>query len=375
MDIGFDTISVIAFFALVGVLLIIDRKNIEFNYGLIIRRWKHGQYVMDKWIFNHKKFLQIFGTIGFIIGFGASVFGLASIIQMSLMNQQAVSPILPTVGGVEYPSSITGVPFWFWIISIFVVLTVHEPMHAIFARLAGVPVRSWGIMTFLVVPIGAFVDPDMKKVQKLTLSQKLRVFAGGSFGNFITAGIIIAVMLASSLVFLDTKVTEYVIKDKPAQLAGVEGKLIRVDGVEIKSPDDLTGVMTRLQPGTVIEVITDKGSWMVTTTSRPDGAPGAYLGIGYGPVQVVKSAFMGIESSIVTLFELFRWLIIFNLGIGIFNMMPMKPFDGGHMFEALFAKVFKSDILARRAIHITSLVVLGIILFNVFGTNLIKSVL
>jgi len=38
-----ETLSVLLFLGIVAVLIYSDRKNIEFNYGLIIRRTKKGK--------------------------------------------------------------------------------------------------------------------------------------------------------------------------------------------------------------------------------------------------------------------------------------------------------------------------------------------
>jgi membrane-associated protease RseP (regulator of RpoE activity) len=319
---------------------------------------------MDKWIFSHKKILYVIGTIGVIIGLVASVGGLGAILYFTTQNQQAVSPILPTVGDFQYPTGVIGVPFWFWLVGIFVILTVHEPMHAIFSRLAGIPVRSWGIMTFFVLPIGAFVDPDMKKIYKLNLMQKLRIFAGGSLGNFATGALMLLVLIFVANYFFG----QFTIPGTPAAAAGLEGTLQTVNGVEVRDVNDLGAVLSELPPGSTVEAVTDRGSYTVVTEARPDGE-GSYMGIGFG----LKPEYNDWSGAILTIHQLFFWLFIFNVGVGVANMLPMKPFDGGHMFEAIFAKFFKNDRLARTAIHITSVVVLVIILVNIFGSNILGS--
>ncbi|MBI4894326.1 MAG: site-2 protease family protein [Candidatus Aenigmarchaeota archaeon] len=365
MEIGLDVITVFGFFSLVGVLLVLDRKNVEFNYGLIIRRWKHGQYVMDKWIFSHRKFLNAFGTVGVVVGFVAAAFGIVSILYATVLGQQSVSPILPTVGEYQYPSGIVGVPFWFWIISIFVVLSVHEPMHAIFARLAGVPVRSWGVMTFFVLPLGAFVDPDMRKVYRLTLMQKLKIFAGGSFGNFMTAAVVLLVLIASSYIMFG----QANVPGGPADVAGLEGTIEKVGSVEITHIGNLSSVLNATESGSTIQVATDRGTYEVVTAANPTTGHGSYIGVTFG----LRPEYMAWKESVSVFMQLLKWLLIFNIGIGVFNMIPMKPFDGGHVFEAVFAKVLKSEKAGKTAINITSVAVLGILLFNVFGTGIVKA--
>jgi len=364
---GLDTIAVFAFFSLVGLLLFIDRKNVEFSYGIIIRRWKRGQYVMDRWIFSHRKLLEVAGTLGVVFGFLASTLAMFSIGYATVVGKQSVMPILPTVGDYQYPTGIVSVPFWFWIVSVFVVLTVHEPMHAIYARLAGVPVRSWGVMTLFVLPLGAFVDPDMKKVYKLKLMQKLKIFAGGSFGNFLAAGVFIILLLAlSSVLFGQANVP-----GGPADKAGLEGKILAVNGERIESLSNLSRILNNTEAGSTIQITTDRGTYEVMTTANEKTGHGSYIGVTFG----LRPDYAEWAGSISVLMQLLRWLILFNVGIGIFNMLPMRPFDGGHMFEAVLARLLGSDKSARTAINVTSLAVLALILFNVFGTGIINSLI
>ena len=37
------------------------------------------------------------------------------------------------------------------------------------------------------------------------------------------------------------------------------------------------------------------------------------------------------------LVELFNWIAMLNLGIGLFNLLPLKPLDGGYMLEILLS--------------------------------------
>jgi membrane-associated protease RseP (regulator of RpoE activity) len=60
---------------------------------------------------------------------------------------------------------------------------------------------------------------------------------------------------------------------------------------------------------------------------------------------------------------LFAWLFVLHLGVGVFNLLPLKPFDGGYMYEEVFGKVFgrKGKFLS----YVTSLFILSLILLNV----------
>lgn len=373
MVLPLDVAAMLGFFAIVGVLLIIDRKNIEFHYGIVIRRWKHGQQVMDKWIFAHRRFLEIFGSVGVVLGIIVAVGGLALMIYASsVLNIQSAALILPTAGDFQYPTSaIIGVPFWFWIVAVFVVLTAHEPMHAIFSRLAGIPVRSWGVMTLFVVPLGAFVDPDMKKVGRLRLMQKLKIFAGGSFGNFIVGSIFFLILLLLSFGLFVTVTAQSTIPETPAAAAGVDGALKSVDGIEIKNIADLSAVLKAIPPGNEVEVVTERGVYTVVTAAPPNGGEGSYLGLSFRQTRELSPEYHPWSGPITTLVDLFRWLVIFNIGIGVFNVLPLRPFDGGHMFQAIFERILGDKRRALAAINVTSVFVLAIVLYSILGTNLV----
>ena len=41
--------------------------------------------------------------------------------------------------------------------------------------------------------------------------------------------------------------------------------------------------------------------------------------------------------ALFTLAEIFQWIFTLNLGIGLFNILPIKPLDGGYMLEILLS--------------------------------------
>lgn len=82
------------------------------------------------------------------------------------------------------------------VLALIIVLVVHEGAHAIMARIARIPVLSTGLVLFGVIPIGAFVEPDEKKLRKLERTPQTRVLVAGSTANLITAVLFFALFLA-----------------------------------------------------------------------------------------------------------------------------------------------------------------------------------
>jgi membrane-associated protease RseP (regulator of RpoE activity) len=76
-------------------------------------------------------------------------------------------------------------PFFEGILALVVILAVHEGAHAILARVGKIPVLSSGIVLFGILPIGAFVEPDEKKLAKLEPVAQTRVLVAGSASNLM----------------------------------------------------------------------------------------------------------------------------------------------------------------------------------------------
>ena len=63
------------------------------------------------------------------------------------------------------------------------------------------------------------------------------------------------------------------------------------------------------------------------------------------------------------LLELFQWIFMLNLGIGLFNLLPLKPLDGGHMLEILLSYKLPEE-KCKSLVNALSLVMAMIIVFS-----------
>ena len=64
------------------------------------------------------------------------------------------------------------------------------------------------------------------------------------------------------------------------------------------------------------------------------------------------------------LVELFQWIFMLNLGIGLFNLLPIKPLDGGYMLEILLSYKM-SEKYYKPIITSLSVVLALIIVFSI----------
>ncbi len=383
--VSFELLSMAAFFAIVSILLYRDRKNVEFTYGIIIKRWSKGKELIDRLVNKRRRLVAYIGTSGVIAGLIAALVGMyflvscaffPQLLPKSAVQEKCFKLVLPSVSGAEkyYPEQVMGIPFWYWLTSIFIIILVHESMHAVFARLDKVPIKSYGLLFLLALPIGAFVDPDNKKLNKLSTFKKLRIYAGGSLGNFILAlfvvGLIIGTNSVTSAFFDEGGVrVNSTVYNMPAYNVSLSGVIVRINDAEVKNVINLANAFTEVEPGDTITIQTTKNIYSLRTISHPENSTRAYVGItGLSTAYQYKMLFDGYASDLtidtIVSWQLFTMILfILSLGVGIANMLPLKPFDGGLFFEEILVKYFGKKA-GKKMILASSLIILALIVVN-----------
>jgi membrane-associated protease RseP (regulator of RpoE activity) len=191
------------------------------------------------------------------------------------------------------------VPFvWGWI-ALFVTMFVHEFAHGILCRVEGVRVKSMGIVTFLVAPIAAFVEPDDEelfgKEQKPPLISKgarIRILSAGVISNFVVAFIAFALFFGpviGALEPMDKVIVVNVEKDTLAETAGFHKGMV-VLGSGNADIDDLDGLFSNLQRNSQIKALYDNQEKNLNINANPikgimvasvfNGSPAAIAGLG-----------------------------------------------------------------------------------------------
>jgi membrane-associated protease RseP (regulator of RpoE activity) len=78
---------------------------------------------------------------------------------------------------------------------ILVAIIAHESMHGIIARIVGYKVKTTGLILFLGIPIGAFVEIDEEELKTGKTRDVTRVLSGGPISNVAVAAICLAALL------------------------------------------------------------------------------------------------------------------------------------------------------------------------------------
>ncbi len=335
-----------------GLILVIrllkgERFGFEANPVLLLYRTTR----LNKWV----ELLSSRGTsgwralwnIGIVTGVGAMffiVYQLAGNLY-NLLNrpQQAYSiqPIIPLPG-----IGVTWETFPYIVISLSVVLATHELAHAIASIADGVRLKSTGILVFIIGLFGGFAEPDEEQLNKSSVLTQLRVYAAGAYAN-IVLGVLVLLLLANFNATISPLYTPSnsgvvvgaLIKDYPAEAAGVvPGDIVTgINGTTITKIEDLQHFMQQVHPAAVIELQTLRGTFFVTTKADEKDPNRALIGISNLTDNITYKPHAGFLDPQFPfyLLRLEFWLSIILISVGLINMLPIYPLDGGRFLESL----------------------------------------
>ena len=365
----FQTIAAIIFIIFLSLVLYLKRKSLDTQqvipYVLYFSMYKTklGIKLMDSWAKKYRKFIIFLGYLGILIGFLGMV--LISYSLISNIYHLFTKPEAAPGVGLVLPFKAKGVffvPFFYWIISIFIIAVVHEFLHGLIARSHNLKVKSSGFAFLgLIIPIipAAFVEPDEKELRKRPNKEQLSVFAAGPLANIITAflflviaSFVVAPLVNAGIEGNGVKITDYVkgANKFPAEINGIGiGEVIQeVDGKKIDYVNNLSAILKVKKPEDIIEIKTDKNWYRIKLAKNPENESlayiGAYLEQNTKVKDNVKSVFGEFLPNVfVWVYGLFIILVILNLGIGLFNLVPIGPLDGGRMLQLVMHNFFGKE--------------------------------
>ncbi len=381
-------LSVVGFIIAMAVILFIDRKNVEVsNYVFFMRRTQRGRGLIEKIASFSEDFWNRVGVVSIAVGI-VGMF-LAFVFIGYIFTQQIVGPataegpalVLPSLRGeASARPGIVAVPFWEWIIAILVLLVVHEGMHGIMVKNINSKIKSLGLALFVLIP-GAFVEPDEEDIQKKNWKDQIKVYSAGSFGNFCLAFFVFIFLTFAFLPVFTLQAVgftgyvsaaEYDVEMFPAQEANLTSPIFSINGQRTRSFEEFIDKMEGYGPGDEIEVETLESVYRLTLAENPDEPGSPFLGIsGVSQTHVLKDGYREtITGSVIDfLRSLLSWMFVLNIGIGIMNLLPIKPLDGGLILESLSERFFsrRSGDIVNWVSTITLLILLVTLAMSFLG--------
>lgn len=385
---GLDTLIALAFLAILGLILYKKRSRLELKrllfpvFYVLMYKSRWGLEGMDFWARRCRKFLTFLGYAGILFGFLGMLFICAELVlsTVKLISQPgapSVQLVLPVQAkGVFY------VPLLYWILAIFIVAIVHEFGHGVIARAHKIPLKGTGfafLSFFIPILPAAFVEPDETSLLHRRSKEKLSVYAAGPFANLLLGALVFGALFAlapvSDAIFepAGLEVVSFT-EGSAAELAGIEKGMIitEVGDRDVRTVDELHDAVTALDPEELAIVDTIDGQKFSFVPGEDPDEPGrAFLGVRVtGHVKESITFLERYPGWIADLFGWFTgllfWIFALSLGIGLFNLLPIGPLDGGHMSRVVLTRFIRNKKKALKVWMYISLFFVSVILVNLF---------
>jgi membrane-associated protease RseP (regulator of RpoE activity) len=232
-----------------------------------------------------------------------------------------------------------------------------------------ISIKSIGLLLFAIIP-GAFVEPDEDELKEAKRTSRLRVYAAGSVANISLA--LIALLLVSlfsagipAFFAEDGIAVDRVVTDSPSDGILKEGMVLKsVDNHQITNSTDYIDIVSSYKPGDNVTVQTDQGSYTLTLDKNPNNDSRGFFGIqAVKHFEMINDSLGPLPWILFELIEMFQWIAMLNLGIGLFNLLPIKPLDGGYMLEILLSYKLSEEHY-KPIVNALSVVMAMIIVFS-----------
>lgn len=367
-----DLIALVALLTLVSVDILKNRKQIKSEKIIFLRHFTKFIKRLEMIVHKNRKFFNVLSLVSLIISLPTTILISYMIVSSIIKLQPTVALVLPTVADYKYPGPVVSVPFFYWIISIFLIVFFHETMHAIVALNNNIKVKKYGLIYLLLIPIGAFVDLDEKMLKKSKISSRIKVYAAGSLGNFLLALIIFALAYFTTFIFSLTVEEkgvyfESTIPNTPASEVNLSGIIIQINETKIRNLYDLHLFLRNTSPGDVIKIYTTEGEYILRLAQIENRS---YIGINKTRTYFTyKNSDKPLSDNILALFSqlmtLYKWVFLLSLGIGLANMLPIVPLDGGLILKDIMIKLFGEN-RGKKIASLVSVIFILLILFSLF---------
>ena len=382
-----DNAIIYVLIAWVVILAIAKSLKLE-KHGFTIKAYSltykntQVQSVLSKMLTRTKRGIRVFADVSVIAGFlmmGFAFWFLLSNISNFFVEPTEFAELTVLIPGVTLTSASA---ILYFLLSIPIVLVIHEGAHGIVATLEKIKIKTGGFAIFIALFAG-FVEPDEKEFDDARKISKLRVIGAGATSNVIFAFALGAILLTNPLFALilpepflewfydepDGVLILSIIEGSGAEKAGLQKDdiITGIQGVPIITPLDFQKV--DLKPGETVTVTVNRDGqqleFPVEIMPSPDDPDKGLVGI-MRDNAFYKPVYNFIEwDPQVSMFLLWLWMISFF--IGIINMLPLPILDGGKFIYTIIEK--KASEAKINAIMFS---IYGVT-FAIFGLNIALS--
>jgi membrane-associated protease RseP (regulator of RpoE activity) len=384
------------------------QRRVEFNFPILTVRTKMFTGIFDKLgALRISRWTSWMSLVIVPIVAGVGLYLIFNSLIAFLWNP-AAGDIARELGPGAYlllPGINPVLPLLYGWLAIICAIVIHEGAHGIIARNLGLKVNSSGLLFFLFIPIGAFVDVDEEQIKKAKAKVASRVMAAGVGGNIAVAAVCLigVLVIVSGLTPIIDGVYVYdVVQGLPADQAGLLPRdvLVSIDNVRINNTSNLREILDNKTAGDIISVTVARGETWGTqfstfvnlTLSENRTVMGVSVGDlltedrlrNYQTVTFDRLSMYLVPPALApglvpfsdSLAEFYRhplgpqwnvwanmlyWLWFVNVNVAVFNALPIYPLDGGRMFNITLKSLMKGDEREKLISRITQAVTAALV--------------
>jgi len=360
LELDFITQNPIIYVLIAWIVIVLVAKGLKLEkYGFEIKAYslvyknKQVNSILIKILSRTKRGIRIFADVSVISGFlmmGFAFWFLSNNVVNFFVAQDDFAELTLLIPGV----TLTSAPaIAYFLLSIPIVLVIHEGAHGIVAALEKITIKTGGFAIFIALFAG-FVEPDEEEFNKAKKISKLRVIGAGATSNVLFAFVLGAILLTNpffAMILPEPLLSVFyelpegvlvlsIIENFGAEKAGIQANdiITSINGIPIYSPIDFPS----LNPGDTASVTILRDSqtleFGVDIMPAPEDSERGLIGImrdnsfAYKPVM----NFIEWNDPNVSMFLLWLWMISFF--IGIINMLPLPILDGGKFIHIIIDK-------------------------------------
>ena len=386
MELDFLSQNAIIYVLMAWVVIFVTAKALKLEkYGFTIKPYSltyknyKVQSALTKMLGRTRRGIRVFADVSVIAGFlmmGFAFWFLLNNISNYFQEPAEFAELTVLIPGVTLTSASA---ILYFLLSIPIVLVVHEGAHGIVATLEKIKIKTGGFAIFIAMFAG-FVEPDEEEFDNAKKVSRLRVIGAGATANVIFALALGAILLTNPLFAMvlpepmlgwfyespEGVLVLSVIEGGGAEKAGMKENdiITKINGVEIITPMDFLKV--DLSPGdtAAVNVLRDNQSleFSVVIMPSPDDPERGLVGIMRDNNLAFKPTYNFIEWNNPQLSMFLLWLWMISFFIGIINMLPLPILDGGKFIHTLIDKKMseKSVNVSMWAIYAFTFVLFGL---------------
>ena len=382
------------------------RFRVEFEFPLLLVKTKSFMRLYDRLgALRTSRVISWAALVGMpvVAAFGLFLIFNSILALLTLPEAREGARGLSPLAHILLPGVNPYLPIFYGWVGLIAAIVVHEGAHGVIARSLGLRVKSSGLLFFLAIPIGAFVDVDEEQLKRAAAKDSVRVMAAGPGANTAIAllclmGLLMTVGGLTPVV--DGLYIVEVMEGMPAEDAGLlAGDIITmVDDNRMTMIDDFRAVMEEKRLGDSILVTVARGEMWEDQLSVPinltEHEDRLVIGVVMGEMLIEQRLRFYQKPSLETFFvyfqpptlarlpfsdslrafythaigdnwyviaNIFFWVWFVNVNVAIFNCLPIGPLDGGRAFESLLKYLIGQRANQTVASRLTKAVTVGLL--------------